>query len=550
MQDTSPTSDTSRVDGVYWVPVASLPPLSTKIKRLQRRSAKLGSLPITFDITPDREQREVGYDVEDGHDEFGRMVKHRVAIYREYAKVVVKGEAPKFNGWRLVARLVHPGQSGAGSANIINEVPGETCPKSFRTARPACIHCGKNWIYRKDTYVVVNEAGEHKQVGSNCIADFLGHRDPEQVAAIYEFYSDLAGSFAAGDDDEDYEGGFRRGVTLLNTDSALMWTVAVHRVLGWVSKALANASEKTPSVHYVTTAMLGIGKDANELRKELSPTGEDREYAAKARAWAKTLDPNSDNTYLGNLAVLAGSGTVSVRTIGFTASIISAYKKSIETEAKVIKARAETSHVGTVGEKVTMDLRVVVTRSFETQYGVSNMNRFADDAGNTIIWWTGTKAFKEGTTVRLTGTIKKHSEYKGYKQTELTRCKEVPNDEQAAILAGLSAAAESLISNDFHYVDEIDPKHPSRVSAAAHVADVVPADEYDAAVAELENHGWIEEREYRIPYGEDNATTIVKVWTVDADTVRVFGFAKARLSPAAKKAKAAAKRAAKAEKAG
>jgi hypothetical protein len=538
MDITSPTSDTSRVDGVYWVPTSVLPPLSTKIGRLQRRAAKLGSLPITFEITGEREMREIGRE-NDGYDEKTGRIKS-VPVYREYAKVVVKGEAPKFNGWRLVARLVHPGQSGAGSANIINEVPGETCPKSFRSVGSGCDHCKKAWIYRRDTYVVVNERGWYRQVGANCIADFLGHQDPEMIASIYEFYSDLAGSFAAGDDDDDYEGQFRRGVTFLSTDSVLQYTAAHHRVLGWVSRALANASDKAPSIGNVTMALLGRGKEANEMRAEIKPTDADIEYAAKAREWAKTIDPNTDNTYLGNLSILAGSDTVSVRTIGFTASIISAYKKSIEMDVKVQKARAETNHVGTVGDKVTMDLRVVVTRSFEGQYGTSHMNRFADDAGNTIIWWTGTQAFKEGTTVRITGTIKKHSEYRGYKQTELTRCKELPNDEQAAILASLSPAAETLIANDFRYVDEIDPMHPTSVSAAA--ANVVPADEYDAAIAELEHRGWIVD--------EDRLSGTVKTWAVDADTVRTFSFAKARLSPAAKKAAAAARKAAKAVKAG
>ena len=44
------------------------------------------------------------------------------------------------------------------------------------------------------------------------------------------------------------------------------------------------------------------------------------------------------------------------------------------------------------------------------------------DVNDNIYTWKTTKVFKDGVT-SLTGTVKTHNDYKGIKQTELTRCK-------------------------------------------------------------------------------------------------------------------------------
>lgn len=49
---------------------------------------------------------------------------------------------------------------------------------------------------------------------------------------------------------------------------------------------------------------------------------------------------------------------------------------------------------------------------------------FEDAQGHQFLWKTGSYIeAQEGDKVTLKGTIKAHSEYKGIKQTELTRCK-------------------------------------------------------------------------------------------------------------------------------
>ncbi len=117
---------------------------------------------------------------------------------------------------------------------------------------------------------------------------------------------------------------------------------------------------------------------------------------------------------------------------------------------EIIKARTPrepsiSEYLGKIGERITVRVALKKSFSFENDYGyrptTSYIHNFEDEAGNVIIWKT-TKSLNEytysagGYTVHelikcdLTGTVKEHSEYKGIKQTILTRCK-IENKEQS-----------------------------------------------------------------------------------------------------------------------
>ena len=90
--------------------------------------------------------------------------------------------------------------------------------------------------------------------------------------------------------------------------------------------------------------------------------------------------------------------------------------------------KTESQYVGNVGDKVEMKLIFKQDYTFETHftyYGELNfIYKFADENGNTFTWKTGKMLeLEEGKTYTVKGTIKEHSEYKGDKQTVLTRCK-------------------------------------------------------------------------------------------------------------------------------
>ena len=106
---------------------------------------------------------------------------------------------------------------------------------------------------------------------------------------------------------------------------------------------------------------------------------------------------------------------------------------SAKIEALKPKTDKTSEYVGKVGERLTLTVKYVKSASFEAfDYSrpwkgetVTNyIHTFEDADGNKFVWRTGNVVdVKEGSEITLKGTIKEHKEYKGVKQTALTRCK-------------------------------------------------------------------------------------------------------------------------------
>jgi hypothetical protein len=229
-------------------------------------------------------------------------------------------------------------------------------------------------------------------------------------------------------------------------------TAAVIRKDGWVSRKLANESERTATASTVGTLLRGTGN--RKYDKEM----EDRYYNPERQpgesiwmpedlavtemtlGWLASLPEEAENDYLHNLGVIARSGLVSGRTAGLAASAIAAAKRALKKDEERASAPGAVSgHVGAIGERLR-DVKVELIGSHElppTEFGTRMLVRLADDAGNIFVWFTGGDALYGswdfgnndvrpvvvGDTLYLTGTVKRHGEFGGHKQTELSRCK-------------------------------------------------------------------------------------------------------------------------------
>lgn len=110
------------------------------------------------------------------------------------------------------------------------------------------------------------------------------------------------------------------------------------------------------------------------------------------------------------------------------------YKHSSEIAAFIEAKQDEhapktaSEYVGNIGDKITATVTLVGIHTYTTHftyYGETNyIYKFADENGNTIVWKTSSfQNLNDGEKYTVKGTIKEHSEYKGDKQTTLTRCK-------------------------------------------------------------------------------------------------------------------------------
>jgi uncharacterized protein (DUF2147 family) len=94
---------------------------------------------------------------------------------------------------------------------------------------------------------------------------------------------------------------------------------------------------------------------------------------------------------------------------------------------EALAPKTASDHIGNVGDMICLSATLVSIHTFTTHfsyYGETNyIYKFADDDGNTIVWKTSWQNIEEGKTYEIKGKVKEHSEYKGDKQTVLTRCK-------------------------------------------------------------------------------------------------------------------------------
>jgi hypothetical protein len=85
---------------------------------------------------------------------------------------------------------------------------------------------------------------------------------------------------------------------------------------------------------------------------------------------------------------------------------------------------AHRQHIGAVGEKITLTLKVVHIVELDGSFGTIYINICEDADNNTIIYKGNAKGFPEkGETATITATVKEHGVRNGVKQTVIQRPK-------------------------------------------------------------------------------------------------------------------------------
>jgi hypothetical protein len=102
-----------------------------------------------------------------------------------------------------------------------------------------------------------------------------------------------------------------------------------------------------------------------------------------------------------------------------------------EKQAEAAKAKVERLssalvgvHVGTVGERLDLTVTVTYAKASEGRFGYTTFITFVDANENRFVWKaSGRFNYEPGQTVKGVATVKDHVEFKGHKQTALTRAK-------------------------------------------------------------------------------------------------------------------------------
>jgi len=393
---------------IYRVPACNVEALREQIAEMNKKAAKLGAPEIVL--------TQVGTEIEK------RKNASKIEIEFVYHLFKVEGATPKLEGWTFVAVIEQLGEE-----NLVKIVPGENCPGLFRTTDYHCDHCNTD-RRRKEVFVLRHDDGTHKQVGRNCLSDFLGGKSPEGVLAWAQIIFELDSTVR----ESESEGWCHGGRYSPSIDEYLAVVAICIRRIGWISKKAAESMFPEP----MTTAYLAwrvctdtksrtIGELIEE--KELYVEDRDLELAKAAVEWAKALPTDQSNDYQYNLGVACRAGIVNPSTQGIIASVISAYQRHLDrVEELNIKGREKflDEHVGVVGQRGGFaGLTVKSMKYFDGNYGVKTLVRFKDPEGRTLIWWASGEVewLKEGESYDISATVKEHGAHNGYKQTVLLR---------------------------------------------------------------------------------------------------------------------------------
>lgn len=377
------------------VPSFRVAELNRRVEVLNRRVTRTGGTGLTLEVS-------------------GETVSGTGESMERWSEVTVVGDVPRVDGWQFVARVEHH-----ETGNIVSTAPGSLVelPNSFRLNGASCSHCqaARN---RKDTFVLYKD-GDLRQVGRNCLADFLRSGDPEVALRVWSVYASVRGLL-----NEAADRGFGptdpRG---FSTVYFLACTVAAIRESGWVSKTVAS------QVGRASTADIASFIASNKP-KGRTPVAEDFAEAGEVAAWIEDLAGREDlNDYMSNLRAAVAVGCVERRHEGIVASGVAARRRELEKAAQAAadaarEAERPSSHVGVVDKRY--DLRGLTVRSARqcsNDWGTSLMLLLEDQDGNDLKCFVRGESFEVGDVLGGKATIKSHEDYKGRRVTMLTRCK-------------------------------------------------------------------------------------------------------------------------------
>lgn len=406
----------------YSIPEENLLQLKELMAKLNKRAAKLSVTPVSVKF--------VGTEIKI------RKLKNGQKFEALYHLVEIEGTTPKLAGWAFVATLNHIDHEGE-KLTVIKSVPGIEIPTSFRDSGAICDHC-KYKRARIDTFVLQHDDGSFKQVGRNCLVDFLGGIDPQQAAASMEMLIQLAG-FMEGN--EEYGGDFSARDRSFPLREYLNYVAAAIRAYGWLSRT--KARETMTGVASADIAMsVWFAEDARAIARYQKdgayPEPRDLEMVEQAMKWAdetlrgSNVDPSTLNDYQYNLRVATSSDRIDHRLTGISASLVYAYTRAMADKAS--NAGLEKSQfVGEVGKRDVFKVRVIRNTPYVNDWSSGTVVKALTADGN-IIMWFDTTVRPMDQDVFVKGTIKKHNEYKGIKETCINRVAFL-TDEEAQKLA-------------------------------------------------------------------------------------------------------------------
>lgn len=281
-------------------------------------------------------------------------------------------------------------QIAPGANTVVTHVPDSVkLPANIWRTMMTCEHCGKT-RNRNAVYLIENlGTGERKQVGSACVDDFTGHPGFAKMCGVADSLLAQIQALAdpdSWDEEEMGEGSSYRRNLLVDLKAYIELCSALIRQYGYISRANADETLKKIATADAAWQLINETKGA-DLHKYI--THQDEDIAAKALAWARTIDPKSDFDH--NLQSIASVESIPKKASGFAAALIPSYQRAVSRADTKQRQKEQLSTgdpylPGEVGDKVTFTAKLDFQTTFDTMYGTSYLYKFIDATGRVITW--------------------------------------------------------------------------------------------------------------------------------------------------------------------
>jgi len=326
----------------------------------------------------------------------------------------------KVNDWRFIASV-----DFTENGNIINKAVDVEVPERYYKCKPHCEHCNMD-RKRRYAFIIQNEVNhEFKLVGKACLKDFTNGMDAEAVAGYTAMFNEII-------EGEKPSAGCKIE-RFCNTVEYLRYVAEAIRVFGYVKSEKRGESTKDKATNYYGYYNGWFDgywtKEVKEtIGKEIRQYGINAEHeetiklVENALAWVATQE--EDNNYIHNLKTACSLDYINSKHFGILASLFPTYDKTLERQKKVEDAQKKdglSEWYGNVGDRVELKVTdIKCLTGWETQFGYTYLYKITDDNNNIFVWKTQ-RYIEEMSKIK--GTVKEHKEFRGIKQTELTRCR-------------------------------------------------------------------------------------------------------------------------------
>lgn len=401
--------------GKYMIFEGFIDELDKKMRRIEKKCARYG-VEFVYRKTGVEEYREV-------KDPEG--VKHNL----RYVEIEADGKA-QMNDWMWLASVEH-----TEKGNLIHSPRDIAIPNKYYTSDGYCEHCNSKRA-RRYLYLVENvKTHEVRQVGRSCVRDYTHGLNADMIALC----TSMIDEFEEAEERMPCFGFGFGAFEYYEVEMIIRFISETIRHFGYVPNGQEDQwSTAARAEAYLNVALGHVKyfyerKDFDEAKRQMEKVGFDADSerataeAKAAIAWIMEQDA-SRSAWTHNLQTLVQLGKIKTGHYGIMASLIPAWNKSVAREAER-KAKAEktanSKHVGEVGERLTVAVASTeVVTSWETDWGLVTLIRFISTDGNVFMWKCSGCIHVELEDIKtIKGTVKSHDEFRGVKQTFLTRCK-------------------------------------------------------------------------------------------------------------------------------